>query len=124
MRNRMNKWIFGTVLGIVVSLPLMIPGCSPFTDTGNENALTAPLVAAQLDPAIATANDTASAYGRDTTLDDIIALTGQDTRSQLLGKTVDIHYLQYPDRIDATMGISSTVLCTVTIQGGQAVSSC
>lgn len=126
MSYRDNKWIFGTVVGLVASLPLMIPGCSPFTDVNasDDNALTKPIVAAQLNPALSVANETAAAYGRDTTLDDVIAATGQDAQASLLGKTVDIHYLQYPDRIDATLGVSSTILCTITISAGQAVSTC
>jgi hypothetical protein len=66
MRHRFNMWIFSTVFGFVISLPFLIPGCSPISDTPAGG------VPSEVQQVVDSANTTAMVYGHATTLDDVM----------------------------------------------------
>lgn len=119
---KVNKWIFGTTLGIVVSLPLMIPGCTPISGDimgGNTNAI---LGEAMVAPIIDIVNQEAQGTGQAATLQDVIDMSGTGESVQLTGTTPV--YTIDGDHINVTLGETKDIICTITIENQLAVSKC
>lgn len=114
MRGRMNKWIFGAALSLVLTIPFLIPGCAPVDDS---SSLTGMVVGSVTEPLTAVANDNATAAGRATTLDDVLTAGGAGTAGQMFTLT------RNGDHIDVTV-TGQGPSCQITIDNGKAVSSC
>lgn len=138
---KMNKWIFGAVIGIVISIPFLIPGCTPFSPGGADSNinLMGTVDHTEAEPAVDMANATAEAAGRATTLQDVISAadSGNSTSiTSLLGgtsttqnqNTTPVYTLagkgskQY---LSVTIGRNKKQVCTVKIDtSGHAILNC
>lgn len=117
----MNKWIFWTVLGIVASLPLMIPGCSPLSD--NSFSIDGQLAAAIVEPSIGLANNQAIAEGRKATLTDVQELIDSATADGTTGAGM-FETKIVGNKLEVRSPGSPIVACTVTIVDGAADANC
>lgn len=78
MRGRINKWIFSSVFGLVISLPFLIPGCSPLSS--------GPQVPTQIAQIVQMANLQSSMTGQPVSLDDLWSLAYPDESASGLGQ--------------------------------------
>lgn len=141
MRRRTNKWIFNSVFGLVVSLPFLIPGCSPLGGSSKSD----PGAAAVVDQVVALANVEAQASGEAADLDQVVAfgngdggsamtgLPGAGDAGKLLGvlsalgggSAGEYAFVREGDRVLVRKAGSDAVVCTVTVNdSGAAVADC
>jgi predicted phage tail protein len=125
MRSRMNAWIFSTVFGIVVSLPLIIPGCTPISGTGGLDQLLGAAGGSQMlsasaqlvQPLLDTANQNAAVANRATTLQDVL---DENSIAGLVGVTFTA---SASETVTATFSAMSGT-CTIRIVSGTATATC
>lgn len=124
-RSNKNKWIFGTVLGIVTSIPFLIPGCTPLSDNGSGTDPILGMVAVSaIQPSLDMANMEASATGKPTSLQDVLTVTQGPVGPDGGGgsKLVPV-YVVDGDHLNVAFGTGPTV-CVVSVSTGKAVAQC
>jgi hypothetical protein len=115
MRYRTNKWIFSTVLSIVLTIPFLLPGCTDQTGTdallgGTGGMLSSAKFRSVLDSVVELANIQAQAAGREVTVDDITSIGSAVSE---LGATLKLNGPGEVDVIDA----SGAVTCRISVDG-------
>ena len=117
-----NRYLFGLVFGIVVSIPFILHGCSS-DDGGSVDPMTVArqqIAIVVVDPYTTQANDLAASQGRPTTIADVAAfIPGGSQNPQKDAQNV---YTVYPDKVTVAFPLlGNQATCTVTIDTGKAV---
>lgn len=123
LRRKVMGWLFSGVFALVVSLPFMLPGCSPMPneDAGSIDRLVTGAIGSPVDSFVQLANDEATAESRATTLDDVIAQTGGAVDA---GGVAPV-FTRQGDHLVATTNLGGlTVTCTIRIVDQRAQSTC
>ena len=135
---KVNKWIFGTALTAVISLPLIIPGCTPISGpdpianmfgiggfgTGGDMNPNAIIGQTMVQPILDMVNQEADLNGKTPTLEEIIAMRGgNSTQTGTLTSATPIYTIN-EDHIDLTLKGNSQPFCKIFIEGNHAVLKC
>lgn len=119
--HKVNKLIFSITLTAVISLPLMIPGCTPFSPSTETNTSTAPIYQTSIQPFIDMATIEAASQGQPLTLESIMTVA-EENKNSFDGTAMVPTFTQYDNYIEAQFDNGD--ICKITIKNASAKISC